>query len=68
MNEDLIETKLQAARDMKQFAKAEMARDLARRHGKQIRMPWDEERQASAPEGIQLDEEALRALVEGGGD
>ncbi len=72
MNEELIETKLRAAKDMKQFAKAEMARELAQRHGKSLRLPWDEEETVSevAPDQneMQLDEDALRALVEGGGD
>ena len=27
--------------DLKKFARAEMARDMAKRHGKALQLPWD---------------------------
>lgn len=53
--------------DLKRFARAEMARDLARRHGREMRLPWDADEdptpQAAPGEpSAQLDTEALQAL------
>lgn len=53
--------------DLKQFAKSEMARDLAKRHGKSLRLPWDPEAEPVEPaaEGdeLKLDAEALEQLA-----
>lgn len=63
MTDQFIERKRAALSDLKQFARAEMARDLARRHGKSVRLPWDaEEQQAAPPQADELDSEALSAL------
>lgn len=63
MDENYIERKRAALADLKQFARAEMARDLARRHGKPLRLPWDPEEQSAAePAADSLDGEALSAL------
>lgn len=34
--------------DLKQFARAEMARELAKRHGRELRLPWDPEPTSAA--------------------
>jgi hypothetical protein len=64
MNDQYIERKRAALGDLKQFSRAEMARDLARRHGKSVRLPWDaEEQQADVQQPTEeLDSEALSAL------
>ncbi len=64
MDDQYIERKRAALSDLKQFARAEMARDLARRHGKPLRLPWDQAEEAAAPQpsSDQLDGEALSAL------
>lgn len=64
MHDKFIERKRAALSDLKQFARAEMARDLARRHGKSIRLPWDAEDNApaAANDTETLDSEALSAL------
>lgn len=68
MNDDQnFERKTKALRDLKQFARAEMARDLAKRHGKTLSLPWDAEeqpqQQQAAPDAPELDNEALEALA-----
>jgi hypothetical protein len=63
MNDQYIERKRAALADIKQFARAEMARDLGRRHGKSVRLPWDAEEAAPAEVNDDtLDSEALSAL------
>jgi len=63
MTDQYIERKRAALSDLKQFARAEMARVLARRHGKSIRLPWDAEDTAPAANDTEtLDSEALSAL------
>lgn len=65
-----FEQKRRLAGDLKQFAKAEMARDLATRHGRSLRLPWDAPEPVSEPTAAdptdELDAEALRALSEAG--
>lgn len=51
--------------DLKQFARAEMARDLAARHGRKLRLPWDPDEpatEAAPADPEQIDTEALQAL------
>lgn len=62
MDEKYLERKRTALADLKQFARAEMARDLARRHGKSVRLPWDAAEQAQDQPTEELDSEALSAL------
>lgn len=65
MDEQHIERKKKALTELKQFARAEMARDLAKRHGKSLKLPWDSDEPA-APElqtQPELDDEALNALA-----
>jgi hypothetical protein len=61
---DPLELKRKHIADLKQFARAEMARDLAHRHGRTLRLPWDEQEQPAAPETEQpgIDAETLQAL------
>ena len=63
MNEQYAERKIKALQDLKQFAKSEMARDLAQRHGKSLRLPWDAEQAETAPQTQELDSESLEALA-----
>jgi hypothetical protein len=68
MNDDQnIERKVKTIRDLKQFARAEMARDLAKRHGKSLSLPWDPEEQPqemqAEPQSPELDSESLEALA-----
>lgn len=37
--------------DLKNFARAEMARDMAKRHGKSLQLPWDPDHDGDAPPG-----------------
>lgn len=64
MDEQYIERKKKALTELKQFARAEMARDLAKRHGRTLKLAWDpEESAAPQPQQSQgLDDEALQAL------
>lgn len=71
MDEQNIEMKRKAVGELKQFARAEMARDMAKRHGRALRLPWDPEEaapEASKPE--ELDKDAIGELAGmiGGGD
>ncbi len=63
-NEQYIERKKKALTELKQFARAEMARDLAKRHGKSLKLPWDSEEapQEAQPQSQELDDESLEAL------
>lgn len=60
---DELDLKRKVLGDLKQFARAEMARDLARKHGKSLRLPWDpEDAPQGEPPAQSVDMEALRAL------
>jgi hypothetical protein len=73
MDEQAIELKRKVLGDIKQFARAEMARDLGRRHGRPLRLPWDAEEAPAgdaAPQDQDLDAGALQELagmIGGGG-
>lgn len=61
----MVETVRKHLADLKQFARAEMARDLAKRHGKSLRLPWDPDDAVSEPAGSaepQIDMQALEEL------
>lgn len=62
MEDQTLDIKRKALTDLKQFARAEMARDLASRHGKSLRLPWDEDEAAPSEPGPDIDREALEAL------
>jgi len=63
-----LETKRALYGKMKEFARAEMARGLGRRHGRNVRLPWDEDEAPQAPDadsdgGLKLDSDALSELA-----
>lgn len=63
---DEFETKKALYGRLKQFAKAEMARDLGTRHGRSIKLPWDPESHVEPSEEsgeFKLDSEALSELA-----
>lgn len=58
-----IELRKRHLQELKQFARAEMARELAGRHGRKLRLPWDPDEAPAAQESApSIDTEALQEL------